>query len=167
MVRCCCSKRMMVATFPFRRCRLPTSVSVRSSATTTRSRRYGSRRTGDGSLTVRRNRSESGLGAVVSAGPRQVPRLHWGRRLALLVPDTRRELFHVAPNHTLTVVPFRIENREFTFGSPTTLFRVPVPSPTLPIDVAKDGRFLAIMQSAADKGEVARLVVLANWRLRR
>ena len=77
------------------------------------------------------------------------------------------ELFYLNEATAMTAVPVQTAGTSFTFGNSTTLFdaRIYTADGTRAYDVAPDGRFLLIKDSAAGQSEhaPAGIIVILNW----
>jgi serine/threonine-protein kinase len=105
---------------------------------------------------------------------RPFPNVNGGRWIVSPEGGTRpawsrsgRELFYLDTSDTLTVVPVQTSGATFSVGNPTRVFdtRYAAPSPFRNYDIAPDGRFLMIKESAVRDPNTtpASIVMVLNW----
>jgi Tol biopolymer transport system component len=76
---------------------------------------------------------------------------------------TGRELFYFDESKSLMAVPVQTSGGQFSFGRPAKVFDTKYSAWFYSYDVAPDGRFLMMKESAGDPNHPPSMVVVLNW----
>jgi serine/threonine-protein kinase len=76
---------------------------------------------------------------------------------------TGRELFYFDESKSLMAVPVQTSGGQFSFGRPAKVFDTKYSAQFYSYDVAPNGRFLMMKESAGDPNRPPNMVVVLNW----